>query len=123
VTLLFFIFEEYIMKKSIIALFALTSSYVYAAETVGTIVSIHPATKIEEQISTNQSIEGLDARMVTDLDNNLVTVETPNKNRVSFIIESKYALKVGQAIDVVVDEKIKDNVANVAQSKETLASK
>ena len=111
------------MKKSIIALFALTSSYVYAAETVGTIVSIHPATKIEEQISTNQSIEGLDARMVTDLDNNLVTVETPNKNRHTFIIESKYALKIGQVIDVVVDEKIKDNVANVAQAKETLAAK
>jgi uncharacterized protein (DUF2249 family) len=109
------------MKKSIIALFALTSSYVYAAETIGTIVSIQPATKIEQQISS--SIDSFDVRQVTDLDNNIVTVETPNKNRHTFIIESKYALKIGQSVDVVVDEKIKDNVANVAQTKETLAAK
>jgi hypothetical protein len=106
------------MKKSIIALFALTSSYVYAGETIGTIVSIHPATKVEQQMT----MESFDVRQVTDLDNNIVTVETPNKNRHTFSIESKYALKVGQVIDVVVDEKIKDNVANVAQAKETLAS-
>jgi hypothetical protein len=111
------------MKKSIIALFALTSSYVYAGETIGTIVSINPATKVEQNISSNQSIDMVDIREVTDHDKNFVTVETPNKNRHTFIIESKYDLKVGQAIDVVVDEKIKDNVANVAQAKETLASK
>lgn len=111
------------MKKSIIALFALTSSYVYAAETVGTIVAIHPTTKVEQQLSTNYSEEFLNVREVIDEDKNYVVVETPNKNRHIFIIESKYALKVGQSIDVVVDEKIKDNVANVAQSKETLASK
>jgi hypothetical protein len=109
------------MKKSIIALFALTSSYVYAAETIGTIVAIHPTTKVEQQISFNP--EFLDFKQVYDEDKNFVVVETPNKNRHTFIIESKYALKVGQVIDVVVDEKIKDNVANVAQAKETVASK
>ena len=109
------------MKKSIIALFALTSSYVYAAETIGTIVSIYPTTKVEQQISFNP--EFLDFNQVYDESKNFVVVETPNKNRHTFIIESKYDLKIGQSIDVVVDEKIKDNVANVAQAKETLAVK
>ena len=115
------------MKKSIIALFALTSSYVYAGETVGTIVSIQPSSKLEA-CHTCSSIgdeltDKFDMNFVTDLDNNIVVVQTPNKNIHTFKIESKYALKVGQVIDVVVDEKIKDNVANVAQAKETVASK
>ena len=109
------------MKKSIIALFALTSSYVYAGETVGNIVSIHPATKVQSCASCG--LDEMRLETVTDSDKNYVVVETPNKNRHTFIIESKYNLKVGQAIDVVVDEKIKDNVGNVAQAKETLASK
>jgi hypothetical protein len=114
------------MKKSIIALFALTSSYVYAAEIMGTVVSVQSATKMEncytcdrvgEEMSSNFA-----ANIVSDLDNNIVVVETPNKNLHTFKIESKYALKVGQMVDVVVDEKLKENV-NVAQSKETLAAK
>ena len=108
------------MKKSIISLFALTSSFVYAAETVGTIVSIQPATKVE--FCSSCGLDEMRLESTTDMDNNIIIVKTPNNNVHTFKVESKYALKVGQAIDVVVDENIKENVT-VAQSKETLAAK
>lgn len=109
------------MKKSIIALFALTSSYVYAAETVGTIISIQPAEKIE--FCSYCSLQDMILYPTTDMDNNIIAVKTPNNNIYTFKVDSRYALKVGQSVDVVVDEKIKDNVANLALTKETLAAK
>jgi hypothetical protein len=54
------------MKKSIIVLLALTSSYVYAAETVGTIVSIHPATKV--QTCASCGLDEVRLESSTDLD-------------------------------------------------------
>jgi hypothetical protein len=109
------------MKKSIIALFALTSSYVYAAETVGTIISIQPAETIE--FCGYCSLQDMAVYPTTDMDNNIIAVKTPNNNIYTFKVESKYALKVGQSVDIIVDENIKDNVANSAQAKFSLAAK
>lgn len=95
------------MKKSIIALFALTSSYVYANDVTGTIISIEPATKLEECYTCNQIDENrFNYNIVSDLQNDIVTVKTSDNKVHVFKIQSKYAVKIGQKITIDADTKI-----------------
>lgn len=94
------------MKKSIVALFALTSSYVYANDVIGTIISVEPATKLEDCYTCSQIDENkFNYNIVSDLQNDIVTVKTSDNKVHVFKIESKYAVKIGQKISVVVDGK------------------
>ena len=95
------------MKKSLIALLALTSSSIYAAETTGTIVSIQSATTLEECYTCSQINENsFNYNFVSDPNNDIVEVKTSNNKIYSFKIESKYNLKVGQQIIVDTSDKI-----------------
>jgi len=94
------------MKKSIIALFALTSSYVYATEVIGTVVGIESSTILEECYTCNQIDENnFNYDIVTDLHNDIVSVKTSDNKIHVFKIESKYGVKAGQKIAVEVDSK------------------
>ena len=102
------------MKKSIIALLGLSLSYAAIADSQGKIVDISPATIIEDCTSCSTSIDDvrLNIRETTDLYNNIVTVETTDKKYISIKIDSKYQLKVGQAVNVITDAK--QNAATIA---------
>jgi hypothetical protein len=101
------------MKKSIIALIGLSLSYVAIADSQGKIVNIGPATIIEDCTGCS-SIDDtrLNIRETTDPYNNIVTVETTDKKYISIKIDSKYQLKVGQAVNVITDAK--QNAATIA---------
>jgi hypothetical protein len=101
------------MKKSIIALLGLSLSCAAIADSQGKIVDISPATIIEDCTSCS-SIDDvrLNIRETTDLYNNIVTVETTDKKYISIKIDSKYQLKVGQAVHVITDAK--QNAATIA---------